>query len=584
MKSSIKNRQQLNPPLQRLQSPEEDQRWSKVVEDMKVMVQQLDELSPIDKPPEVMTSLEELYDVTSHPSQDIINSTLDFGTDDVTESVVTSKYGLETDRSVEKKKKSKLPALMTSSTRKTPLQRWHLSVSSLMNHRSDDKQMMTSQQDTTTQRSFSAETAPTSPMTSHRTKALRSVPSRDDSSRAFDFFRALTSSEKYDEDDDQFLGNRYQVKMGNKGNLFATKGIHLRRKLTSADKKLISEKPVTTAGKQLQSFREPQTNFTNVFFPGETNDNKKPKKQNRFKKGFKTMNKQISEPSNQNQNINTNMIWETSGGCIWFNSEGQEVILKSTNLSELSELECQASQKVAVEKIEKMDFGFPVVVPKDESSTLKHKLRRRYIAFASAKEKIKNTDHVFGIPLVQVVENDQLLRLQKSEQFAPTINRDDYVINDVINNSPFRGSSTFDVTSCGRSEDSTPSCSSVPHTPQISRVNYDAIEKDASPFTLGRPLRRRGGIGPDSIQAIDPSQSQLLQALSLSVTRTDNRSQLKKEKASLLPPTMSQAPYVVQKCCDYITKHGLDVVGIFRIAGSKKRVKQVGDVIDNDVM
>ena len=30
-------------------------------------------------------------------------------------------------------------------------------------------------------------------------------------------------------------------------------------------------------------------------------------------------------------------------------------------------------------------------------------------------------DHVFGIPLVNVVENDQLLRIQKSASFAPSL-------------------------------------------------------------------------------------------------------------------------------------------------------------------
>ena len=55
---------------------------------------------------------------------------------------------------------------------------------------------------------------------------------------------------------------------------------------------------------------------------------------------------------------------------------------------------------------------------------------------------------------------------------------------------------------------------------------------------------------------IDPYQSQLLEALSLSVSGSAAHSQKKRAKSSLLPPTMAQVPYVVQKCCDHLQKYG----------------------------
>jgi len=67
-------------------------------------------------------------------------------------------------------------------------------------------------------------------------------------------------------------------------------------------------------------------------------------------------------------------------------------------------------------------------------------------------------------------------------------------------------------------------------------------------------------IAAESLNEIDPYQSQLLEALSLSVTgKTGSRR--RERKRSLLPPTMVQVPYVVQKCCDHITKYGEYVIG-----------------------
>jgi len=63
-------------------------------------------------------------------------------------------------------------------------------------------------------------------------------------------------------------------------------------------------------------------------------------------------------------------------------------------------------------------------------------------------------------------------------------------------------------------------------------------------------------IAVHSVNEIDADQSQLLEALSLSVQSETNHSQKNVKNRSMLPPTMPQVPYVVQKCCDHIKKYG----------------------------
>jgi hypothetical protein len=39
-------------------------------------------------------------------------------------------------------------------------------------------------------------------------------------------------------------------------------------------------------------------------------------------------------------------------------------------------------------------------------------------------------------------------------------------------------------------------------------------------------------------------------------------------------------PNIVKSCCDHISEYGLDVVGIFRIDSSKKRIKEIKELFD----
>ncbi|XP_078481813.1 rho GTPase-activating protein 6 isoform X2 [Ciona intestinalis] len=252
--------------------------------------------------------------------------------------------------------------------------------------------------------------------------------------------------------------------------------------------------------------------------------------------------------------------------------------LKTVRLQDMSELECSALRKLALEYLQ--NIGATFSVPRDLNAlSKKHSLRKKYAFYLSTKDKNKDQDRVFGIPLEKVVENDQLLRLQKSASFAA--NSDLFATDNHDSVFPQSGSEIADRSPAAEdaqesSMTSKPTCEctnalncTLIHTPPTSKRNVPSES---------RPLKRRGAIIADSVNEIDPYQSQLLEALSLTETTHNHR---KDDRSSLLPPTMAQVPYVVQKCCDHITEYGIHVTGIFRVAGSKKRVKQLRDEFDH---
>ncbi|XP_018432493.1 PREDICTED: rho GTPase-activating protein 6-like [Nanorana parkeri] len=94
--------------------------------------------------------------------------------------------------------------------------------------------------------------------------------------------------------------------------------------------------------------------------------------------------------------------------------------------------------------------------------------------------------------------------------------------------------------------------------------------------------RRRGALSVDSITELDDGEDRLLEALQLS--HSEELSFQQKDSGTLplsLNPIYRQVPRIVERCCSYIEKYGLQTVGIFRIAGSKKRVEQLREEFAN---
>ena len=103
-------------------------------------------------------------------------------------------------------------------------------------------------------------------------------------------------------------------------------------------------------------------------------------------------------------------------------------------------------------------------------------------------------------------------------------------------------------------------------------INYSDIE--VSDYTLNT-LRTIDTLKEEEEEELlqNRRKSRLIEALTLSSTSASSVCILDKDLE--FKPPKSQVPKVITQTVEYITKHALNTVGIFRTGGSHKRVKQV---------
>ena len=203
---------------------------------------------------------------------------------------------------------------------------------------------------------------------------------------------------------------------------------------------------------------------------------------------------------------------------------------------------------------------------------------------------------VFGIPLAQVVANDSV-RLSKASTSSPpcfeainennatattpvmTPTKDKHNIttkNTNVKNDDFE---TIDRESLNRRRSSVPSYN--PLFRRSSSFNQFNEEDEIDFMNLDQETYdgngRRGSFGAvksDKIDnRLDRRRSRLLDALSLSSTSASYVSIIDHDEELKPPP--SQVPKIVVSLIEYMEKHAIHVLGIFRTGGSKKRVRQV---------
>ncbi|KAM7380468.1 hypothetical protein PAMP_003761 [Pampus punctatissimus] len=237
---------------------------------------------------------------------------------------------------------------------------------------------------------------------------------------------------------------------------------------------------------------------------------------------------------------------KTNGDFTWNSVSGRCVGLKPVPLQSLSELERVRLQDVAFRRLLRdRDLGCHITIPKYGH---KHKklLRRKLDSLSKEKSKDKeNMPQAFGIPLSQAISNDHTL---KQRHDSP---REEH-------------------------SDPTELMLSFLH---FKRANKEQLSSSNS--SLSSTSRRRGGVSVDCITDLDDNQSQLLEALQLSLPEESagNRKKHHKKKLSL-NPIYRQVPRVVDLCCQHLEKYGLQTVGIFRVGSSKKRVRQLREEFD----
>ncbi|VDI17995.1 Rho GTPase-activating protein 6 [Mytilus galloprovincialis] len=266
--------------------------------------------------------------------------------------------------------------------------------------------------------------------------------------------------------------------------------------------------------------------------------------------------------------VNTT-LWSPEGNCCWCNVSGRKVVLKPSSLLQLTNAERLALQKIVLSKLQALDLGCSITIPKESPDT---KRKRKVLAFKKSHsanlgaliDKIHDTKDkenkdsqpvglVFGIPLAKCIANDNELRKRRAAT-KEKANDGDIVIT---------------------RRDQRKSSSS-------SHGSLDNYTQNGG-STLSPDKLTRCAASSDSLSESDCSRhttnSSLVDALSLS---TSSR------QGSLLTDTLPnvssdspQVPHIVNCCFKHIETYGLRVLGIFRVGASKKRVKQIRDEFDS---
>nr|XP_061827200.1 rho GTPase-activating protein 6-like isoform X2 [Nerophis lumbriciformis] len=256
------------------------------------------------------------------------------------------------------------------------------------------------------------------------------------------------------------------------------------------------------------------------------------------------------------------------GGFTWNSVSGRSVGLKPVPLQSLSELERVRLQDVAFRRLLRdRNLGCHITIPK---YVHKHKksLRRKLDSLSKEKSKDKEVPpQVFSIPLAQVISND---RTHKQRNDAP---QEQHCDPTELVLSFLHFTSTFKKAN----KELSSSNSSLSSNSESSHKSPFVHAADTAPRT-----RRRGGVSVDCITDLDDNQSQLLEALQLSLpveNAVDSRKKRHNKKLSL-NPMYPQVPRVVELCCQHMESHGLQTVGIFRVGSSKKRLRQLREELD----
>ncbi|XP_066542442.1 rho GTPase-activating protein 6-like isoform X2 [Hoplias malabaricus] len=237
------------------------------------------------------------------------------------------------------------------------------------------------------------------------------------------------------------------------------------------------------------------------------------------------------------------------GDYSWRSVCGQCFRLKPVPLQSLSELERVRLQEVAFLRLLQDHSLGHVSIPKDTQR--KKRMLRRKLEYLG-RDKKESVPQAFSVPLQQVIFNDRWLKLRQDSSanltslllLEPRANQRLFYSSNSSLNSP----------------------STTPGTPE--GVSH---------------TRRRGGMSVDCITDLDDGQSRLLEALQLSLPADSLNKKEKKDKKLSLNPIYRQVPRVLDLCCQHLERYGLQTVGIFRVGGSRRRVRQLREEFDRGV-
>lgn len=232
--------------------------------------------------------------------------------------------------------------------------------------------------------------------------------------------------------------------------------------------------------------------------------------------------------------------WTPEGCCRWRSRTGGRLTLRPTTLVALTEAEAMGFRPLAVNRLQSIGIGCKVDIPREDSTEASAKLRRRPALlrkkaittsfFESRKESADiPCGQVFGVGLQQVVQSDRQ-RFPDSTLAQPA---------------PW------------------------------------------SPWDLGPDVAAADALSRRSDNASESSLSSLAD-FSTEDSRKDSVESLRHRSSTTDPGDDDclavhgpQVPRVVNCCLHYLENYGLNTVGIFRVSGSKRRVRQLREEFDS---
>ncbi|GFS27721.1 rho GTPase-activating protein 6 [Elysia marginata] len=285
-----------------------------------------------------------------------------------------------------------------------------------------------------------------------------------------------------------------------------------------------------------------------------------------------------------------------AGSCTWSSVSGRKVTLRPVSILQLTESERLALQKIAHSKLQDMDLGCPVVIPKDTNDTRRSKksslsLKRRSKSVnASAIDSLGKDGAapglVFGIPLSKCVMNDREMEKKRRRVAAHSGTSGSEQVAGGASSPPssskLRGENSENIDPAQNStrparKSSSSSQGSLENSGGMTSYRHDS---------LAIPAQKRA-VSSDSLSESESSRntsSSLIDALTLSHQLAHpafRPGSLSMDARELANQGLAQVPYVVKACFRHIETYGLNTLGIFRVGSSKKRVKQLREEFDS---
>lgn len=256
-----------------------------------------------------------------------------------------------------------------------------------------------------------------------------------------------------------------------------------------------------------------------------------------------------------------NALWIPQDDFSWSSVEGRRVQLTNTPLSALSEPECIALQRVAQTRLRQLNLKSHVTIPKDPR--FQRKSLRRALSWKTRntgsgifdKEKDKDSG-VFAIPLHKAVTP------QGSNDSSETKKSQKNLKDGTLSTS----TGTQEAPDDSPKERRHSSGSSLSQSSRSSNENANQESGNKSLPSKDTPS--------DSTSW----KSRLIDALTL-LSSSASASCLMDKQSALSPPP-PQVPSIVLQAIEHLKSYGLNVLGIFRVGGSKKRMKQMRDQFD----